>query len=71
MKATLETPLTRLPRAGLVWLEGSAFTTVVTTPDRLIFEMRPPRTGSLRASEARGSCARSLGTLADRRAGAA
>ena len=32
MKATLETPLTRLPRAGLVWLEGSAFTTVVTTP---------------------------------------
>ena len=47
MKATLETPLTRLPRAGLVWVEGSAFTTVVTLPDRLIFEMRPPRTGSL------------------------
>ena len=32
MKATLETPLTRPPLAGLVWLEGSAFTTVVTTP---------------------------------------
>ena len=47
MKATLETPLTRPPLAGLVWLEGSAFTTVVTTPDRLIFEMRPPFTGSL------------------------
>jgi hypothetical protein len=47
MKATLETPLTRLPRAGLVWDEGSAFTTVVTLPDRLIFEMRPPFTGSL------------------------
>ena len=44
MKATLETPLTRLPRAGLVWLEGSAFTTVVTTPAGLTFEMRPPRT---------------------------
>ena len=46
MKATLETPLTRLPLAGLVWLEGSAFTTVVTTPCGLIFEMRPPSTGS-------------------------
>jgi hypothetical protein len=34
MKVTLDTPLTRLPRAGLVWLEGSAFTTVVTTPAR-------------------------------------
>ena len=32
MKATLETPLTRLPEAGLVWLEGSASTTVETTP---------------------------------------
>ena len=42
MKATLETPLTRLPRAGLVWLEGSALTTVVTWPARLIFAMRPP-----------------------------
>ena len=30
MKATLETPLTRLPSAGLVWLEGSALTTVET-----------------------------------------
>ena len=46
MKATLQTPLTRLPRAGLVWLEGSAFTTVLTTPAGLTFEMRPPRTGS-------------------------
>jgi len=44
MKATLETPLTTLPAAGLVWLDGSAFTTVVTVPDRLIFAMRPPRT---------------------------
>ena len=47
MKATLETPLTRFPEAGLVWLEGSAFTTVVTASARLIFEMRPPLTGSL------------------------
>jgi hypothetical protein len=47
MKATLDTPLTRPPLAALVWLEGSAFTTVVTIPCRLIFEMRPPRTGSL------------------------
>ena len=47
MKATLETPLTRPPLAGLVWLEGSALTTVVTLPDRLTFEMRPPFTGSL------------------------
>ena len=42
MKATLETPLTTLPRAGLVWLDGSASTTVETTPARLILEMRPP-----------------------------
>src|SRR5580693_6275614 len=42
MKATLETPLTRLPRALLVWLDGSASTTVETTPARLIREMRPP-----------------------------
>ena len=34
MKATLETPLTRLPSAGLVWLEGSALTTVVTVTGR-------------------------------------
>jgi hypothetical protein len=47
MNATLETPLTRLPRAALVWLEGSAFTTVVTLPDRLILAMRPPSTGLL------------------------
>ena len=32
MNATLETPLTRLPMAALVWLEGSPITTVVTTP---------------------------------------
>ena len=43
MKATLETPLARLPVAGVVWLEGSASTTVETTPARLIREMRPPR----------------------------
>ena len=42
MKATLETPLGRFPEASLVWLDGSAFTTVVTTPDGLIFAMRPP-----------------------------
>ena len=44
MKATLETPLTRLPVAGVVWDEGSALTTVVTTPTGLIFAMRPSRT---------------------------
>ena len=32
MKATSATPLTRLPRLGLVWLEGSVSTTVVRTP---------------------------------------
>ena len=42
MKATAETPLTRLPTAALVWLEGSASTTVETTPRRLTREMRPP-----------------------------
>jgi hypothetical protein len=47
MNATLETPLTRLPIAGLVWLEGRPDATVVTTPPRLTFEIRPPRTGSL------------------------
>ncbi|MGN6682158.1 MAG: hypothetical protein ACTHKL_30710, partial [Streptosporangiaceae bacterium] len=34
--------MTRLPTALLVWLEGSASTTVETTPARLILEMRPP-----------------------------
>src|SRR5258708_11364548 len=42
MKATAETPLTRLPRALLVWLEGSASTTVETTPRRVTRAMRPP-----------------------------
>ena len=46
MNATLETPLTRLPSAALVWLEGSALTTVETAPDGLTFEIRPPSTGS-------------------------
>jgi len=32
------------PAAGLVWVEGSALTTVVTTPAGLILEIRPPRT---------------------------
>src|SRR6185503_8933968 len=32
--------------SGLVWLEGSESTTVETTPARLIFEIRPPSTGS-------------------------
>jgi hypothetical protein len=44
MKATLATPLTWLPAAGLVWVEGSALTAVVTTPAGLILEIRPPRT---------------------------
>lgn len=47
MNATLETPLTRLPRAALVWLDGRASTTVVTTPPGLTFEIRPPSTESL------------------------
>ena len=46
MKATLVTPVTRPPRAGAVWLEGSAFTTVVTLPFGSTLEIRPPRTGS-------------------------
>jgi hypothetical protein len=46
MKATLVTPVTRLPSAGAVWLEGSASTTVVTLPLASTFEIRPPRTGS-------------------------
>ena len=43
MKATLETPLTRLPRAGLVWLDGSALTSVETCPLGVTLAMRPPR----------------------------
>jgi len=39
---TAETPLTRLPSAGEVWLEGSPLTTVETTPWASIFEIRPP-----------------------------
>ena len=46
MNATLETPLTKLPMAGLVWLEGRPIATVVTTPPGSTFEIRPPRTGS-------------------------
>src|SRR3954454_24942955 len=46
MKATLETPLTRLAIARLVWLEGRASTTVVTTLSLLTFETRPPSIGS-------------------------
>ena len=42
MKATLDTPLTRLPVAFVVWSEGSACTTVLTTPAGLIFAIRPP-----------------------------
>ena len=47
MKATLETPLTRLPIAALVWLDGSASTTVETGPPGVTFEIRPPSTGLL------------------------
>src|SRR3954453_608989 len=43
-KATLETPVTRLPRAGLVWLDGRPRTTWVTWPLRVTFEIRPPLT---------------------------
>jgi hypothetical protein len=43
---TAETPETRLPSVADVWLEGSALTTVETTPSGLILEIRPPRTGS-------------------------
>src|ERR1700757_1980447 len=45
MKATLETPLTRFPRATLVSLDGSESTTVETAPAGLILEIRPPSTG--------------------------
>ncbi len=42
---TLETPLTRLPVAAVVWLDGSPLTTVFRTPLGVTFEIRPPRTG--------------------------
>jgi hypothetical protein len=40
MNFTSATPLTRLPRAGPVWLEGRPLTTVDRTPAGLIFEIR-------------------------------
>src|SRR3954462_10605624 len=45
MKATLETPLTRFPKAALVSLDGSESTTVETAPAGLTLEIRPPNTG--------------------------
>src|SRR6476469_8106719 len=45
MNATLETPLTRLPSAGLVWLDGSPRTTTERAPAGVTFEIRPPSTG--------------------------
>src|SRR6185437_11427969 len=44
-KATLETPLTRLPSAGAVWLDGSPRTTIERTPPGVTLEIRPPSTG--------------------------
>src|SRR5690349_3804545 len=44
-KATLETPLTRLPSAGAVWLDGSPRTTTERTPAGVTLEIRPPSTG--------------------------
>src|SRR5215472_3286348 len=41
-KAMSATPLTRLPKAGLVWLEGRLSATVVRFPSRSILEMREP-----------------------------
>jgi len=43
--ATLETPLTRLPSAGLVWLDGSPRATTERTPAGVTCEIRPPSTG--------------------------
>src|ERR1700724_598455 len=40
MNAKSATPLTRLPNAGLVWLEGKWSATVVTTPLGDTFEIR-------------------------------
>jgi hypothetical protein len=42
MNATADTPLTTPPTALLARLEGSASTTVDTTPDRLTRAIRPP-----------------------------
>src|SRR4029077_11843144 len=39
-KATSATPLTKLPKPGLVWLEGRPSTTVETAPLGAILEMR-------------------------------
>ncbi len=53
MNATSATPLTRLPKAGVVWLEGRLSATVVRTPAGLILEMRelkPPKYGSIFAT---------------------
>src|SRR5919197_3150407 len=44
MNATSETPLMK-PTAGLVWLDGSALTSVETVPVGLTLEIRPPSTG--------------------------
>src|SRR5580700_2769705 len=40
MNATSATPLTRLPNAALVWLEGRLSATVVTTPWASTLEIR-------------------------------
>src|SRR4029450_7156614 len=42
MKATSATPLTRLPSAALVWLDGRLSTKVVRFPALSILEMREP-----------------------------
>ncbi len=48
MNFTSETPLTRLPEAALVWLDGRPSTTVLRTPAGLTLEIRavkPPLYG--------------------------
>src|ERR1700752_3804314 len=42
MNAISATPLTREPRAALVWLDGSPSTTVVRLPSESNFEIREP-----------------------------
>src|SRR6478672_9179748 len=44
--ATSETPLTRLPDASAVMLEGSPLASVDRTPAGVTIEIRPPLTGS-------------------------
>src|ERR1700730_16204214 len=57
MNAKSATPLTRLPNAGLVWLEGKWSATVVTTPLGDTFEIRAVKSPVYGAGAAGGPAA--------------